>query len=206
MTAQGREETVVGVARHLVSPIGAEWPLLRVQRLVASQNDERQVSAAAVVGLQNLTGCSQPTGDLRISLLGFAPLSARGSRRPNSWSTQNRWHSATKPAAAELTVNDGAQTTPQATPKPALKQPSAKRPPPCMRDTGIQSASHCAFRTPQRRWTSVAGGERQKRDRTLKVGWMQPQFADTPRQPAPHLSIKINALPASCSRQEFKTQ
>jgi hypothetical protein len=45
-----------------VSPIGAEWPLLRVQRSVASQNDERQVSASAVTGLQNLTGRSQPKG------------------------------------------------------------------------------------------------------------------------------------------------
>ena len=177
----------IGCIMSCKSPCGSYWSKLPF--LVGRPSD----------------GC-QPTGDLRISLLGFAPLSARGSRRTNSWSTQNRWHSATKPAAAELTVNDGAQTTPQATPKPALKQPSAKRPPPCMRDTGIQSVSHCAFRTSQRRWTSVAGGERQKRDRTLKVGWMQPQFADTPRQPAPNLSIKINALAASCSRQEFKTQ
>ena len=162
--------------------------------------------AAPVVGVPNSGDGSQPTGELRISLLGFAPLSASGSRRPNSWSTRDRRHSATKPAAAELTVNDSAQTKPQATPKPALKQPSAKRPPPCMRDTGIQSVSHCAFRTSQRRWTSVAGGERQKLDRTLKVDWIHSQHTDTPRQAAPNLSIKINALAASCSRQEFKTQ
>jgi hypothetical protein len=31
-----------------------------MQRSVASQDDEWQVPAAAVIGLQNLTGCSQP--------------------------------------------------------------------------------------------------------------------------------------------------
>jgi hypothetical protein len=41
-------------------PIAAEWPLLKVQRSVASQDDEWQVPAAAVIGLQKLTGCSQP--------------------------------------------------------------------------------------------------------------------------------------------------
>ena len=49
-----------GVARHLVRPIAAEWPQPKVQRSVASQDDEWQVSTAAVIGLQNLTGCSQP--------------------------------------------------------------------------------------------------------------------------------------------------
>jgi hypothetical protein len=63
-----------------------------------------------------------------------------------------------------------------------------------MRDARTQIASHCAFRTPQRRGTTVAGGERQKRDRTLKADWMHSQHTDTPRQPAPNLSIKINAL------------
>jgi hypothetical protein len=48
-----------GVARHLAQPIAAEWPLLKVQRSVASQGDEWQVTAAAVIRLQNLTGCSQ---------------------------------------------------------------------------------------------------------------------------------------------------
>ncbi len=41
-------------------PIAAEWPLLKVQRSGASQDDEWQVLAAAVIGLQTLTSCSQP--------------------------------------------------------------------------------------------------------------------------------------------------
>jgi hypothetical protein len=44
----------------LVRAIAGEWPLLKVQRSVASQDDEWQVSAADVIGLQNLTDCSQP--------------------------------------------------------------------------------------------------------------------------------------------------
>lgn len=40
-------------------PIAVEWQLLKVPRLVASHDDEWQVPAAAVIGLQNLTGCSQ---------------------------------------------------------------------------------------------------------------------------------------------------
>jgi len=43
-----------------VRPIADEWPLLNVQRSTASQDDEWQVPAAAVIGLQNLAGCSQP--------------------------------------------------------------------------------------------------------------------------------------------------
>jgi hypothetical protein len=43
-----------------VRHIAAEWPLLKVLRSVASQDDEWQVSALAVIRLQNLTGCSQP--------------------------------------------------------------------------------------------------------------------------------------------------
>lgn len=58
--AKSRSSWRVGVARHLVRPIAAEWPLLKLQRSVASQGDERQVSAAAFIGLQNLTDCSQP--------------------------------------------------------------------------------------------------------------------------------------------------
>jgi hypothetical protein len=46
-------------------PIAAERPLLKVQRSVASQDYEWQVSAAAVIGLQNLTGCSQPMSGAR---------------------------------------------------------------------------------------------------------------------------------------------
>lgn len=59
----GREEPVAwreGVTRHLVRPFAAEWPLLKVQRSVASQDDEWQVSAAAVIGQQNLAGGTQP--------------------------------------------------------------------------------------------------------------------------------------------------
>lgn len=33
---------------------------MKVQRSIASQDDEWQVPAATVIGLQNLTGCSQP--------------------------------------------------------------------------------------------------------------------------------------------------
>lgn len=40
------------VARHLVRPITAEWPLLTVQRSDALKGDEWQVSAAAVIGTQ----------------------------------------------------------------------------------------------------------------------------------------------------------
>lgn len=36
-----------------------EEPLLKVQRSVASQYDERQIPAAAVIRLQNQTDCSQ---------------------------------------------------------------------------------------------------------------------------------------------------
>ena len=45
-----------GVARHLVRPIAAEWPLLKVLRSVASPDDEWPLAAAAVIWLQNLTG------------------------------------------------------------------------------------------------------------------------------------------------------
>ena len=48
-----------GVDRHFVRPMAAEWRLLHVQRSVASQDDEWQGSAAAVVSVQNLTDCSQ---------------------------------------------------------------------------------------------------------------------------------------------------
>ena len=47
-------------ARHLVWLLAAEWQLLKVQRSVASQDHERQVSAAAVIGLGNLTDSTQP--------------------------------------------------------------------------------------------------------------------------------------------------
>jgi hypothetical protein len=46
--------------------IAAKWPLLKVQRSVASQDHEWQVSAAAVIGQQNLTGCSQPEVDFAV--------------------------------------------------------------------------------------------------------------------------------------------
>jgi hypothetical protein len=61
--AKSRSSWRVGVARHLLRPIAAERLLLKVQRSVASQDYEWQVSAAAVIGLQNLTGCSQPNSD-----------------------------------------------------------------------------------------------------------------------------------------------
>lgn len=53
-----------GVARQLVRPIAVEWPLMHMQRSVASQDDEWQFPAAAVIGLHNLTGGSQPSLDL----------------------------------------------------------------------------------------------------------------------------------------------
>lgn len=49
----------VGVARHVVRPIAVKRPLQKVQRSIAAQDDEWQVPAAAVIRLQNLTGCSQ---------------------------------------------------------------------------------------------------------------------------------------------------
>jgi hypothetical protein len=51
-------------ARHLERHVAVEWPLLKVQRTLATQDDECQVSAAAVIGLQNLTGCSQPASGI----------------------------------------------------------------------------------------------------------------------------------------------
>jgi hypothetical protein len=62
-----------------VRPIAAEWPLPKVQRSVASQDDEWQVSAAAVIGLQNLTGSSQPFADTECGPANrrFCPTHAR---------------------------------------------------------------------------------------------------------------------------------
>lgn len=62
MTDSGREEPVALTdrsrsANREIMVVGL--PLLEVQRSVASQNDEWPVPAAAVSGLQNLTGCSQ---------------------------------------------------------------------------------------------------------------------------------------------------
>lgn len=57
--AKSRSPWRGGVVRPLVWPIAVERPLLKVQRSVASQNDEWQVPAAAVIGPQNLTGCTQ---------------------------------------------------------------------------------------------------------------------------------------------------
>jgi hypothetical protein len=53
----------------LASTITVERPLLKVQRSVASQDDEWQVPAAAVIGPGNLTGCSQSSAALRPNLL-----------------------------------------------------------------------------------------------------------------------------------------
>lgn len=41
------------------SPITVEWPLLKVERSVASQDYERPVAATAVIEQRNPTGCSQ---------------------------------------------------------------------------------------------------------------------------------------------------
>lgn len=45
--------------RHLERHVDVEWPVLKVQRTLASQDGECQVPAAAAIGLQNLSGCSQ---------------------------------------------------------------------------------------------------------------------------------------------------
>ena len=51
-------------ALHRERPIAVEWPLMQMQRSVASQDDEWHVPAAAVIGLHNLTGGSQPFPDI----------------------------------------------------------------------------------------------------------------------------------------------
>ena len=50
----------VGVTRHFVRPNAVEFPLFQVQRSAASHDDKCRVPAAAVIGSQNLSGCSQP--------------------------------------------------------------------------------------------------------------------------------------------------
>jgi hypothetical protein len=47
-------------ALHRERHVAVEWPLLKVQRSLALQDDKCQVPAAAVIGLQNLIGWSQP--------------------------------------------------------------------------------------------------------------------------------------------------
>jgi len=50
--AKSRSRWRGGVVRPLVRPIPFEWPLLKVQRSVVSQDNEWQVPAAAVIGPQ----------------------------------------------------------------------------------------------------------------------------------------------------------
>lgn len=50
-------------ALHRERPVAVEWPLLKMPRTLALQDDKCQVPAAAVIGLQNLTGWSQPQAD-----------------------------------------------------------------------------------------------------------------------------------------------
>jgi Putative transposase len=57
--AKSRSPWRGGVVRRLVWPVAVEWPLPKVQRSVALQDDEWQVPAAAVIEPQNLTGSSQ---------------------------------------------------------------------------------------------------------------------------------------------------
>ena len=64
--AKSRSTSRGGVVRLLVWSIAIEWPLLKVQRSVASQDDEWQVPVVAVFGPQNLTGCSQSKLDLAV--------------------------------------------------------------------------------------------------------------------------------------------
>lgn len=61
-------------------PISAEWPLLKVQRSVASQDPDWQVSAAAVIRVQNLTGCSQPKPVRSVSEASRPLLPGRGEQ------------------------------------------------------------------------------------------------------------------------------
>lgn len=63
----GREEPVASVDRSrstLRETYRSEWPLLKVQRSVTSQDNEWLVPAAAFIGRQNLTGRSQPNPDI----------------------------------------------------------------------------------------------------------------------------------------------
>jgi hypothetical protein len=48
-----------GAAGQLVRSIAFDGPLLKVQRSVASQDDEWTVPAAAFIRLKNLTGCNR---------------------------------------------------------------------------------------------------------------------------------------------------
>ena len=60
--AFGREDLAASACKTRSAscrPIAIEWPLLEVQRSDTSQDDEWQIPVAAVIGLQNLTGCSQ---------------------------------------------------------------------------------------------------------------------------------------------------
>jgi len=81
MTPLGREEPIALVGRSRSTPslaIVLGWPLLKVQRSVASPHDEWQVPAAAVIGRQNLTGCRQSAAaGLRACCLINAPTIQR---------------------------------------------------------------------------------------------------------------------------------
>jgi hypothetical protein len=58
----GREEPIALTGRSrspTVWPTAVEWLQLKVQQSVESQDNEWQVSEAAVIGPRNLTGCRQ---------------------------------------------------------------------------------------------------------------------------------------------------
>lgn len=79
--AKSRPPWWEGVARRLLRPIAAEWQQQKVQGSVASQDDEWQVTAAAVVGLRNLTGSNQPKAGAhqrQVSLQRLLPLVSAG--------------------------------------------------------------------------------------------------------------------------------
>lgn len=61
--------------------IAAGCPLLKVQRSVASQDDEWQVPAAGVTGLQNLTGCSGAVSDAQASMMSAFGCSCQSCRK-----------------------------------------------------------------------------------------------------------------------------
>lgn len=72
--AKGRSTWLGGVVQAFVQSIAVEWPLLKVQQSVVSQDDEWQVPVAAVIGPHNLTGWSQ---SFRIFRPALPPIRAR---------------------------------------------------------------------------------------------------------------------------------
>lgn len=66
--AKSRSPWQGGFVLSLVWPIAVEWPLSKVQRSVASLDDEWQVPAGAVIGPRKLIGCNQSEAGTRFLL------------------------------------------------------------------------------------------------------------------------------------------